>query len=106
MREYFHKLSQKLRFECLTHYGGSPPKCICCGETEIGFLSIDHINGGGNKHRRQIDSKNHCSGRMFYHWLIKNNFPEGFQVLCMNCNWGKRMNNGVCPHKKRGQSFG
>jgi hypothetical protein len=31
--------------------------------------------------------------------IIKTGFPDGYQVLCMNCNWGKRMNKGICPHK-------
>ncbi len=25
--------------------------------------------------------------------------PEGFQVLCWNCNLGKYYNGGVCPHR-------
>lgn len=72
------------------------PKCACCGETEIDFLSLDHINGGGNKHRKSLGI------RSIYSWIIKNNFPDGFQVLCMNCQFGKQLNNGVCPHKKGG----
>jgi hypothetical protein len=71
-------------------YGGY--KCNCCGETNIAFLTIDHINGGGNAHRREIKTD-------FYQWLIKNNFPEGFQVLCHNCQWGKHKF-GVCPHQQ------
>jgi hypothetical protein len=27
-----------------------------------------------------------------------NGFPAGFQVLCFNCNQGRRLNHGVCPH--------
>jgi len=75
-----------------THYGGNPPKCACCGETELVFLSIDHINGGGSKHRRKVGS-----GYLLYYWLINNNYPEGFQILCRNCNWAK--SHGGCPHK-------
>lgn len=86
---------KKQRLEVLTHYGGNPPKCACCGESHIEFLGIDHIHGGGRKHRRNIGG-----AARFYAWLIKNNFPDEFQVLCMNCNFGKRMNNGVCPHKR------
>lgn len=26
------------------------------------------------------------------------NYPEGYQVLCYNCNCGKSINNGICPH--------
>ena len=40
-------------------------------------------------------------GTKFYRWLKRNNFPEGFQVLCFNCNCGKEINKGVCPHKSK-----
>ena len=78
----------------LKHYGGDIPKCKCCEETELMFLTIDHINGGGRKHR--IETKNYGLKR----WIIKNKFPKEFQILCMNCNLGKHLNNGLCPHKK------
>lgn len=72
-------------------YGGY--RCVCCGETEPMFLTIDHIDGGGNEHRRN-------SNRADIHpWLIKHNFPAGFQVLCYNCNCGRYRNGGVCPHQ-------
>ncbi len=77
---------KKLVFE---HYG---EKCDCCGEGEQIFLTIDHINGGGTRHRKKIGNK-------ICVWLFKNNFPKGFQTLCFNCNWGKHINGGVCPHK-------
>lgn len=80
------KVIEKLRLEVLTHYGGSPPECVCCGETEIRFLTIDHIEGNGAKHRREIKIS---GGFGFYYWLKRNNFPEGFQVLCSNCNMAK-----------------
>jgi hypothetical protein len=79
------------------HYGGY--KCACCGIEEKAFLSIDHINGGGNKHRRSIGIKS-GSGVHLYHWLVVNEFPEGFRVLCMNCQFGYRIL-GLCPHQKK-----
>lgn len=85
---------QKLKIEVLTHYGGNPPKCVCCGETHIEFLSIDHINGGGTKKRKETGG-----GSSLYRWLKKNNFPKEFQVLCMNCNFAKG-HFGICPHNK------
>lgn len=81
-------------------YGGYI--CRCCGEREYHFLSIDHINNDGAAHRKEIGEKR--GGRKFYNWLIKNGFPNGFQVLCMNCNWGKARNGGVCPHLSSGRS--
>ena len=32
-------------------------------------------------------------------WIIKNNFPKGFQILCHNCNSAKAVY-GKCPHEK------
>ena len=77
------------RIECIDHYGG---KCACCGETEIEFLVIDHINGGGTQHRKEIGK-----GDKIYRWLRKNNFPEGLRVLCANCNQSYG-HYGFCPH--------
>lgn len=76
-------------------YGGY--KCACCGESTKAFLSLDHINNDGAKHKREAKLK---TGEQMHRWIIRNNFPKMFQVLCMNCNWGKRMNNGICPHKE------
>lgn len=86
---------RRLMKKCvIEHYGN---KCACCGESNIAFLQIDHIAENGNEHRRAIGRS---SGIGFYTWLKKNNFPEGFQVLCCNCNLGKHWNGGVCPHQQ------
>lgn len=79
----------------LAAYGGEQPKCACCGENEVKFLCIDHINGGGGKHRKEIKGK----GLTTYIWLKKNGYPNGFQVLCHNCNMAKGFY-GLCPHKE------
>lgn len=97
----FYSLQRKLMV--LIHYGGNPPKCACCGEYHIEFLTIDHTNGGGEEHRRQIaQSMNlesrRCSGSHIISWIIKNNFPCGFQILCSNCNTAKGRNKvRFCP---------
>ena len=80
--------SQKLKI--FNHYSNGKICCNCCGENEIGFLSLDHINGGGNEHRRKV-------GKRYYTWVIENNYPEGYQVLCYNCNLAKGFF-GKCPH--------
>lgn len=86
---------QRLRKEILKKYGD---KCACCGESAYEFLAIDHINGGGNKHRREISPKN-CTSTSIYQWLKRNNFPDGFQILCHNCNMAKSLYK-MCPHRK------
>ena len=85
----------KLRDDVFGAYGGYI--CACCGEIELKFLSIDHINNDGGKERRS--GLYGSSGTAFYLWLRKNAFPAGYQVLCMNCQVGKHRNGGVCPHQ-------
>ena len=82
-----------LKCEIVHHYGS---KCSCCGETEKTFLAIDHINGGGNSHRRHI---NKYSGRNYYQWIIEQDFPDYLQILCHNCNMSKHLCGGMCAHK-------
>lgn len=82
--------SKKTRLDVIQHYGG---KCVCCGETKIEFLAMDHINGGGRKHRASIKNSN------MYRWIKKNGYPNDFQILCHNCNMAKGFY-GQCPHKK------
>lgn len=86
--------SARVRNEVIAAYGGAV--CACCGETEPLFLTIDHINNDGHLHR-----KNTPSATNLYTHLRARGFPPGFQVLCMNCNFGKARNKGVCPHKSR-----
>jgi 5-methylcytosine-specific restriction endonuclease McrA len=84
-----HRVRQQmLRRAILEHYGNC---CVCCGETIPEFLAIDHINGGGKKHRKE-------TGSNFYAWIIKNGFPKDLQILCHNCNLAKGFY-GECPHK-------
>ena len=82
---------QLLRQEVFNAYGG--PICNCCGETIDRFLTLDHVNNDGKEHRKKVGDTS------VMRWLKKNNFPPGFQVLCFNCNFGKYLNNGNCPHK-------
>lgn len=82
---------KEIRKEVLDAYGG--PICNCCGETTEMFLCIDHINNDGSEHRKEI-RKNTINK-----WLKDNNFPKGYQILCFNCNMGKQLNGGICPHQ-------
>jgi hypothetical protein len=84
----------RLKYAAFNAYGGA--KCACCDETSIEFLTIDHINGHGNDHRRQIGG----SGYKTYQWLKKNAYPSGFRVLCFNCN-SARGAFGYCPHERQ-----
>ena len=83
------KANLAIRVRVLEHYGDGRATCIRCGFSDIRALSIDHIAGGGAEHRRAVGT-----GGTFYRWLIKNNYPKGFQTLCMNCQLIKRAENG------------
>jgi hypothetical protein len=82
---------QKRKLEILGHYSDEKLVCAKCGFSDIRALTIDHIEGGGCKHRRELKTG---SGEGFYQWLKRNNFPEGYQVLCSNCQLIKRMEEG------------
>ena len=88
-REWYRRAKHR----ALVAYSQDPPSCACCGETNLGFLTIDHINGGGNAHRRELGG-----GGTLLVWLRKQGYPDGFQVLCFNCNAGRYWNGGTCPH--------
>jgi len=74
----------------LKYYGNGKAACIICGESRLACLSIDHIYGGGSKHRKVLGIR--CSAS-FYRWLIKQGLPPGYQTLCMNCQFIKRAEN-------------
>jgi hypothetical protein len=77
---------KKIVFE---HYGN---KCVCCGEDNIKFLTIDHIDGGGHIHRQKVGSRVYSS-------IITDGFPLNYQILCYNCNCAKGIY-GICPHQE------
>lgn len=88
---------KKVVFE---HYGN---KCSCAGCPEINhkFLTLDHVNGSGNAHRRSLSSDGssfRVSSTAMHRWIVKNGFPDSFQLLCWNCNSGRASNGGTCPH--------
>jgi len=66
-------------------------RCVCCGEDNPLFLTLDHINNNGAKHRKETKSGN-------YDDMIKNPNKSKYQILCHNCNSGKHRGHGICPH--------
>lgn len=76
--------------DIIAAYGG---RCECCGETETRFLSLDHVNGGGTKHRAMLGG-----GRKLRQFLKAEGWPSGYRILCMNCQFGTRYGQ-TCPHQ-------
>ena len=91
------KRREERRRLVLSHYSNGTLECACCKEKTYEFLTIDHINSCG-----RIARKKYGLGDIFYRWLIKNNYPDGFQVLCYNCNSAKGHYgySPKCPNKQ------
>lgn len=88
-------LRERWRNAAHAAYGG---KCVCCGESNPAFLTIDHVNEDGAAHRKALNAQ---AGLYIYDWLRKQGYPDGFQLLCFNCNCARSMRgDGVCPHQR------
>ncbi len=72
----------KKKEEVFKEYGGC---CDLCGEDDIDVLTIDHINGNGAQHRKEVPASRITK------WLKDNGYPHGYRVLCFNCNFKSHM---------------
>jgi len=95
--DYYYRIREKnimsrkeRKMEVINGYDG---KCVCCGEANWEFLTVDHIKNDGAEERKKM------TGNQFYEYIIKNNFPKKYRLLCSNCNWS-RGTYGYCPHEK------
>lgn len=80
----------RVKLDVMTHYSGGTPRCALCPDDvafhALPFLCVDHIDGGGVQHRKQMLADGLGFGGIFK-WLKKCGFPPGFRVLCHNHNW-------------------
>jgi len=74
----------QIKREVLSYYAGGKPRCGACGEEKMSKLSLDHIGGGGNKHRRRLGFEG--GSCKFYRKVRQADFPDGYRVLCIRCN--------------------
>lgn len=86
-----------IKHEVIEKYGG---KCACCVESQILFLTIDHKNNDGNKERKEVYGIKNPATTSWYLKLRREPTRKDLQVLCFNCNLGKSINGGVCPHQQ------
>jgi len=77
-REACRRSCEKIKSRVIAAYGG---KCSC-GVVDPDLLTIDHVGGGGNGHRRELGSK---SGGM-WRTVLKDGCPARYRLLCRNCN--------------------
>lgn len=73
---------QRQKLIVIDHYTGGKRTCTNCGFSDLRALSLEHIKGGGSKHRKAIQGKIDL-----YRWVITNNFPKDLTILCMNCQF-------------------
>ena len=81
---------QQNRLLVLTKYGG---RCVCCGETALALLCVDHVHNNGKEHRARVGGNDRV-----YVELMRSPRSPDFQVLCFSCNMGKHLLD-VCPHQ-------
>jgi hypothetical protein len=92
-----HKSNHRIRLvsAVLDHYGR---ECVCCGEANKFFLTMDHVNGNGNAQRRENGWDSYVA--IYRIFRTTGSWPEDFRVLCYNCNSGRWRNGGKCPHEE------
>lgn len=90
MKENHTKRIRKIRSQLFSVFGS---QCQCCGESNERFLTLHHINGGGNKTRREKGREPSLVA------AVKSRDKAAYQILCFNCHIGMHANGGTCPHK-------
>lgn len=58
--------------------------CVKCGFSDARALQVDHINNNGTEERKIY------KGQKMYRHVLKMK-GVGYQTLCANCNWIKRI---------------
>jgi hypothetical protein len=89
---YEREARERNRARIIEEYGG---RCSCCGETELPFLTIEHMDGVPPSHRDKRGRR--LSSGALYRQIIREGFPSNLTVLCWNCNMA-RAHYGACPH--------
>jgi hypothetical protein len=97
IRKVNKEYKDRLRQECFAAYGG---RCFCCGEARWEFLAMDHVKGGGNKHRKAEKLR---GGGMIHLYLKRRGYPKDFRLSCSNCNSARGFY-GYCPHEREPES--
>jgi len=71
----------KIRATLFEMYG---QECVICGFSDKRALTLDHINGNGNKERARLGE------RGVYQKARDKYAPDQYRTLCMNCQFIER----------------
>lgn len=88
---------EELRSKVFDRHGG---ECQACGETERLFLTVDHINNDGWQLRAGENGYRE-TGSGLYLDILRHGMRKDLEVLCFNCNFGKRRNGGILVKDRR-----
>ncbi len=104
MRQYGIDLRTRNKIAVLSHYG--PNRVLQCSWdgceiSDIDMLVLDHIDDNGAEEKRKLGGSS-GRGHIFYAYLKKKKFPEGYQTLCCNHNHKKEL----LRNRAQGLNFG
>lgn len=85
-RAWDRQEQERLRLEVIDHYSKGTRKCTHCAYDNIKALCVDHIHNNGAEERHKLGRASQV-----LRYLRKNKYPEGYQILCHNCNVAKQI---------------
>ena len=81
-REQSRQAKYRLKEKVFNLYGR---KCVICGFEDIRALTLDHVNNNGAEERKIIGE------RGVYRRALNEKYKSEYQILCMNCQFIKRV---------------
>jgi hypothetical protein len=96
-REYKQAKRLQSRIKMLRYLGG---ECINCGFSDWRALQVDHINANRGKDKITYGESYHKKVMKSY-----DNDENKYQILCANCNWIKRYENGETRKEKNNKAL-
>lgn len=97
---YYKNRNKEAKIEVLTYYGGGECACVSCHENRLECLSLDHVNDNRTEETTRLGKPKYWGGPSLYIWLRKRSYPAGYQTLCMNCQFLKKVKAKLDPGSK------
>lgn len=71
--------------------------CVCCHESCLDYLQIDHVENDGKLHRELLIH----GPQALYRWVLKHPGTVRVQLLCANCHVYKTKYKTLCKDRHR-----